>query len=158
MIKLLLGDRIVFVIVTAAAVESQGHPDAAGRFHSIDHRLHKPFLLNETALSVQAMITVEATRHDLIRCGIGQHVARELFDGKLVEREVAVEGIDHPVAPRPHLPGTIGLETIAVGEARIVQPGHGHPLAVAGRSEQSVDHFFISLRRLIRQECSDLLC
>ena len=36
------------------------------------------------------------------RRGVRQHVAGDLLDRELVERHVAVEGVDHPVAVLPH--------------------------------------------------------
>ena len=38
---------------------------------------------------------------DLLRGCIGKQIPRELFDGELIVRQVAVEGVDHPIAIRP---------------------------------------------------------
>ena len=46
-----------------------------------------------------------------------QEVAGELFDGELVERQVAVEGVDHPVPEPPgDGPRLIGEVAVGVGE------------------------------------------
>jgi hypothetical protein len=37
------------------------------------------------------VVAVEAGGDELIACRVGQHVARELFDGELVERHVALK-------------------------------------------------------------------
>ena len=66
--------------------------------------------------------------------GVGQQVAGELLDRELVERHVAVEGVDHPVAPPPHVALAVGLVAVGVGIAGRVEPAGRHPLAVARRS------------------------
>ena len=58
---------------------------------------------------------------------------------ELVERLVAVEGGDHPVAPGPHGPGEVVLVAVGVGVAGRVEPVHGHALAVARRGQQAID-------------------
>ena len=51
-----------------------------------------------------AMIAVETRRDLLVERRVRQQVARDLLDRELIERHVAVERVDHPVAPRPHRP------------------------------------------------------
>ena len=53
---------------------------------------------------------------------LGQQVAGELLDGELVERHVAVEGVDHPVAPAPHDALAVALVAVGVGVAGRVEP------------------------------------
>ncbi len=71
--------------------------------------------------------------------GVGQQVAGDLFDQEAVERLVAVESGDDPVAPGPHGPGEVVLVAVGVGEPSAVEPVHRHPLAVERRREQAID-------------------
>ena len=68
--------------------------------------------------------------------GIGQQVAGELLDCEPVERHVAVEGVDHPIAIRPHLAVIVDVEAVRVGVARGVEPVAGAMLALMLRREQ----------------------
>ena len=59
------------------------------------------------------------------RVAFGQQVAGDLLDGELVERHVAVEGVDHPVAPAPHRALAVALVAVGVGVAGGVEPAAG---------------------------------
>ena len=78
------------------------------------------------------------------RRGARQEVAGDLVDHEAVERLVAVEGGDDPVAPGPHGPGEVVLKAVGVGVAGAVEPVHRHPLAVVRRGEQAVDQCFVA--------------
>ena len=60
-------------------------------------------------------------------------VTGELLDGKLVEWHVGIERVDHPVAPRPVVPGGVSLEPVGIAVARAVEPPHRHPLTKVRR-------------------------
>ena len=85
-----------------------------------------------------------------------QHVARNLLHGEAVERQVAVEGVDDPIAPAPHRALGVGLVSVGVGVARGVEPAHRHALAVIGRGQQPVDYFLVGIRRCIVDESLDI--
>ena len=155
LVELALRNRIVFVIVAAAAIEGQSQPCHARGFHSVDDRFDPPFLRNNAAFSIESMVAIEAGRQDLLRRSAGQQVAGELFDGELVERHVAVERVDHPIAPRPHLPAAVDLKAVAVGEASEVEPLQRHPLAVARRIEESIHEAFVGSGSLIGEHRVD---
>ena len=59
---------------------------------------------------------------ELIDSGFLEKIARELFDGELIEGHVCVEGLYDPVAVRPHAAGGVDAVAIAVGIARLIQP------------------------------------
>ena len=82
----------------------------------------------------------------------GQQIAGELLDGEAVERHVVVEGRDDPVAIEPHLPFVVEVQAVRVGVAGDVEPVAGHLLAVMLRGEIAIDHLFVSIRRVVREE------
>ena len=90
------------------------------------------------------------------RVALGQQVAGQLLDRELVERQVAVEGVDDPVAPRPHAAQAVDVVAVRVGVAGRVEPGHGHPLAVARRLQQRVDALLVGVGRRVGEEGVDL--
>ena len=61
-----------------------------------------------------------------------------MFDGEAVERHVAVEGADDPVAPDVLVGIAVLLEAVAVGVAGGVEPWEGHAFAVVWRGDDLV--------------------
>ena len=111
---------------------------------------------NRPALEVDHVIPVEP-RGDLLGVGgVGQQIARDLLDRELVEREIPVERVDHPVAPVPHLAQAVDVIPVRVGVARGVEPGDGHALAVVRRFQQGIDARLVGIWRSIGQERVDL--
>ena len=157
LVKFLLRDRVVFVIVTAAAVQRERHPREPGRLHAVDHRFRKPLLDDAPALAVEPVIALKAGRHDLVTRRVWQQVAGELLDRKTVERHVRIQRANHPVAPRPLLALRVALESVAVRIACHVEPARRHVLAVARRSEQPVHHALIRAGRGVFLKIGDLL-
>ena len=90
------------------------------------------------------------------RVAFGQQVAGQLLDRELVERQIAVERADDPVAPRPHPAMAVDVVAVRVGVARGVEPGHGHALAVVRRLQQRVDALFVRVGRAVGEKGVDL--
>ena len=79
-----------------------------------------------------------------------------MFNGELVERQVAVVGLDDPVAPPPHVAFAIALIAAGVGVPRPIQPAVRHPLTIARGIEQPVHDLFIGVPGHVGQECFHL--
>ena len=77
------------------------------------------------------MISIETGGNPLFERGVGEQVTGELFDRKLVEGHVAVDGCEHPVTPAPHVAGSIVLVAAGVSVAGRVEPGGRVMFAVA---------------------------
>ncbi len=101
------------------------------------------------------MVAVEARGDLVFQRSAAQQVAGELFDCEAIERQVAVVGLDHPIAPAPHVANTVVLVAAGVGIAGGVQPAGSHPLAVARRSQQTVDHPLVGVGRSVGHERRD---
>ena len=154
-VEVLLRERVVLVVVAAGAVE--GHPEhggAVGRDAIVD--VGDPVLLvDNTALFVLGMESIERGGQPLIARGRGQEVAGELFREEAIVGQVAVKRLDDPVAIRPHGAWPIHLVTVSVGIAREIEPVGGHAFAVARGCEQAVDHALVSAGRGIADEGVD---
>jgi hypothetical protein len=102
------------------------------------------------------MVAIEAGR-DLLRCcRIRQQVACDLLHRELVKPLIAIERIDDPIPPAPHV--SLAIELIPVG-VRIpcgVEPPHCHPFAIAAGGEQPVNYLLVCIRSLVREERVDL--
>ena len=74
-------------------------------------------------------------------------IARQLQHGELVERHVAVEGVDHPLPVGPHLPLVVEVDAVGVGVAGIVEPVPGPLFAPFEPGQQPVDEPFVGIGR-----------
>ncbi len=81
----------------------------------------------------------------LVERRVRQQVAGELLDGELVERQVLVEGLDHPVAVRPHLAVVVEVDAVRVGVAGDVEPVPAAMLAPVRRRQQAFDELLVSI-------------
>ena len=152
LVELLLRNRVVFVVVAAAAVHREPHPGGTRGLDAVDDVLGEPFFDDATSLAVKAVVAVEGRGHDLVAVRFRQEVAGELFDREGVERLVAVEGFDDPVSIGPHRALGVALETVRVGVAGEVEPLYRHVLAVVRRSQQAVEGLGPGFRRTIGEE------
>ena len=143
--------------VTLRAVQRQSEPRRAHCRDPILHGLDPVFLGVAAALVIDLRIAVEAGGDLLLQRRLWQQVSSELLNCKLIERLVAVEGVDHPLAVRPDGAREIHLITIGVGIARQIQPATRHVFAVVGRREQAIDQLLVCLRRCILHECLHLV-
>ena len=94
---------------------------------------------------------------DLLARGIGQQVAGELLDGKLVVRFVVVESFDDPVAPKPHEADAVEVvfphRVALVAPREIVQRQHtGAAGKIGHRKIGTVDQIGLGFRPFYRSE------
>ena len=80
-----------------------------------------------------------------------------MFDGELIEWHVRVEGLNDPIAVRPHLTEVVQVQPVRIGVTCGVQPIARHVFAVMGRLEQPVDDVLVRLGGLVGQKAVDLL-
>ena len=99
-----------------------------------------------------------AVARSLLARRVRQQVAGELPRAELVERPVARERVDDPIAPRPQQPVVMIVEeAVGLAEAREIEPIVGHVLGVGGRGEQAVDEALVRVGRRVGDERVDLL-
>ena len=118
------------MVMAARAAHRQAEPHGRGRVHAIHDILGRILLRDDAALGVATVVAVEAGGDVLFARRAGQQITRELLYGKAVEGQVAVERVDHPVAPAPHGAFAVALVAVGVGVAGRVEPTAGHALAV----------------------------
>jgi hypothetical protein len=140
-----VGDRIELVRVAPRTPHRQTHEGGRRGFDAIDHVLDLVFVGDRAPLEVDHVIPVEPGSNLLVARRIGKQVAGDLLDHELIERQVAIEGVDDPVAPVPHAAQAVDVVPVRVGVASRVEPRHGHPLTVVGRRQQRVDPLLISV-------------
>ena len=156
LIELLLRERIELVVVASRARDRQAHEHRGGRVHAIDDVFDRVLFGNDAAFRVAAVITIEPGGDLLVQRSVGQQVAGQLLDRELVVGHVAIERVDHPVAPPPHEPLAVGLIAVAVGIARSIEPGERHALAILRRAQQPIDDLLVCVRRRVLQKRVEL--
>ena len=105
------------------------------------------------------VVTWQRLKPVAINCsslGVGQQVAGELLDDELVERQVAIERPDDPIAVGPHLAVVVEVQAVRVAVAGGVEPEAGHVLAVARRREQPIDRSLVGVGAIVGEEGVDL--
>ena len=88
----------------------------------------------------------------LIERLVRQKIASELFDRKLIERHVAIEGVDDPVAISPNLAIVVEVNAVRIRIARGIEPISPTVLTPVFRSEQFVDQLFVRIVRFVIHE------
>ncbi len=126
------------------------HPHLHGGVHAIDHRHIAKLLVSRASLVVRLRVTMKSGGDELIVAGLVEQIARELFACELIERHVAVQRTDHPVAIAPNRARLVIGITGAVRVAREVQPLLRPVLAIRRLGQQTIDQFPVSLWRFIR--------
>ncbi len=145
-----MGELIVLVRVAARAADREPEPNRAERFHAIHHGGHAPLFFVRAALGVGERLAVEGGGELLRFGGIRQQIAGELFDGKLVKRQIRVDRLNDPIAIAPRVEArAVFFITVAVGIARLVQPMSPPAFAKVRRGQKAIDQFAVSVRRLV---------
>jgi hypothetical protein len=118
LVMVLLGDGIVLVIVALRAADGEPQPHGSDGIGLIQH-LFKPGLLAvHSSLAVLQGVAMKPCSHFLVSGSAGKQVTRNLLDGELVERHIAVEGLNHPMPPPPRPgPEEVFFVAVAVGVA-----------------------------------------
>src|SRR5207249_199321 len=129
-IELALANRIELVVVALAATDRQAEPYGAGGVDAVNHRLDAELLDVDAAFLIDERVAVEARGDLLVERRVRQQIAGELLDCELVERQILVEGVDHPVAVLPNGAWPVDGEAVGVGVAGKVEPMASHPFAV----------------------------
>ena len=93
---------------------------------------------------------MKGRREFLHRGRIRQQIASDLLDRELIERQVAIDRVDDPVAPAISIgPRIVLLVTVAVGVASHVEPMPSPPLTEVRRFEQPINEFLVGVRSLV---------
>jgi len=151
-----MGNGIIFVGVALGTLDGQAEDTLADRVHPVEHRFHTELFGIDTSFFVDHGIAEEAGRDDLILGCIRHHVAGDLVDNELVVGEVAIEGVDDPVAIEPDLSRLVFLVSIGVGITSGVEPESSPALAVVGGGEEPVDLSLIGVGSVVDRECVNL--
>ena len=150
-----LRDRIILVVVTAGALHRQAHETVAGGHHAVIDAVLSELLGDRAAFERHAMQPVEGRRHALVLGRRRQQVAGELFRQELVVRLIFVEGLEHPVPPRPGEHGLVAGVAPGVGIAREIQPADREMFSEARRSQHRVDALLICVGGIVGEERGD---
>ena len=136
--------------------ERQAHPHVHRRVDAVEDRVDPVFLVVVAGGGVGLRVAIEGGRDELPRAGPRQEVPRELLDGELIERQVGVERVDHPVAKQPNRSWRVAPVTLRVRISREVEPGPGPPLAESRVGQKLLDQPFIRIWIRVTEKIVDL--
>ena len=160
-VEVLLRHRVELVVVAARAAERQAKERGAHRGRAVHRVFQQVFRVDRPALVARHVRAVEAARRLLLHGGVRDQVAGHLLHHEAVVGHVVAEGLEHPVAPEPHLPAVVLVDAAGVRVARHVEPRHGHPLRVARAigilREEAVHQLLVRVGALVGEEGRGLL-
>ena len=96
-----LGNRVVLMVVATGALHRQTHESVTGGHHAVIDAILAEFLGDRTTLESHAMQAIVGRGYALVLRRAWQKVSGELFGQELVVGLVIIEGLEHPIAPRP---------------------------------------------------------
>ena len=160
-VEVLLRDGVELVVMAARAAERQAKERGSHGGCPVHGVFQQVFRVDRPALVARHVRAVEAACRLLLHGGVRDQVARHLLHHEAVVGHVVAEGLEHPVAPEPHLPAVVLVDAAGVRVARHVEPRHGHPLRVARAvgilREESVHQLLVGIRALVGEERRGLL-
>ena len=151
-VEVALRDRVELVVVAGRAADGQAEEDRArgvGAVLGVDHLV---LFRDHAALVRGCVAAMESGSDQLVHRRVGQQVAGDLLHGEAVERQVAIEGVDDPVAIGPHLAVVVDVDAVRVGVARRVQPVARAVLPVGLGTEELVEVALVRAGALVREE------
>ena len=149
------GEGVVLVVVALRAAHGAAEEGRADGAHAVGGVFGQVFARLRAALAGHHVEPVEPGGDALFVGGVGQEVAGELFDGEAVEALVGVEGVDDVVAIGEDALVLVAVVADGVGEARDIEPPHGHAFAEMRGGEQAFDLFGVGVGRGVRDEGGD---
>ncbi len=156
LVVLLLRERVELVVVALSAGERRAEPHRRGGVHPIEESLEPGLFVVDAAFLIEKGVAVKSGRDSLFGRRLRQHVARDLLDGEIAEREVPVQRADDPVAILPHRAGVVLLVSVGVRVTREIEPGPSPPLSEMRGCEQSVHELFVSIGGLVGEKAVQL--
>ena len=147
-----LADRVELVVMAPRTADRQAQEDQPGRLGDVVERI-----LAAQALVIEVdhvgIAAIEPRGDECRRITGPELVARKLQADERVIRQVAIEGLDDPVAIAPGVgPGLVEFEAVGLGEPRQVEPVLPPALAVMRARQQTIDEPLIGERRPSRPE------
>ena len=134
------------MVVADGAAGRQPQPDLRRRLGAVAGVEDQVLLGDGAAFVGRDVAAVEAGGDLLVERAVGQQIAGQLLDRELVERHVAVEGVDDPVAIGPDLAVVVEVDAVRVGVAGDVEPVAAAMLAPVRRL-QAADRRTLRRRR-----------
>ena len=150
------GDGIEFVVVALGAADGESEPRGADRVHAVDKLFVARLGAIDACFAIGERVAQEAGGDQLIGGGVGKQIAGQLFDGEAIEGEVAIEGLDHPVAVGPDFAVVVDVNAVGVAVARCIEPIAGAVFAIVRRFEVAVNHVLVGLGRGVGEVLLDL--
>ena len=146
LVILALADGIELVLMALGTTDGEAHPHGPRGVGAIPDRFDPKLLRVGPAFLVDERVPMKTRGDELLRGGVRQQIAGELLVRKLIERQIAVEGIDHPIAVFPDAPRAVDREPVGVRIAGEIQPMPAPAFAILRRSQHPLHQPLVSIR------------
>ena len=132
--------------MTLRALHRQSEPGCGSRRGTINHALGSILFRINATLTVEESLAMKSSSEMLFGRRIRDQVAGDLLDRELIEGLVAIERINHPLAPHPGVAaGIVFFITIRVGVACLIQPVARPAFTEMGRCQVMVYDLLIGI-------------
>ena len=155
--EIILGNRVKFVVVATGTTDRHSHRCRAVGAHAVHGIFDEPLLRDCPSLVGDAVVAVKRGGELLVERGVREEIASQLLSEELVIGHVFIEGVDHPIAPRPARAEHFVVEGVAVAVAGDIEPIDRHAFAVVGRGQRAIHHDFVGFVGGVGHEGIDLL-
>ena len=135
-----LRERIILVIVALRTLQRGPKPDCTRGVHAVDDLVDAALLRLGAGFHIRRCAAMKAGCDDLLRSRVGQQIACDLLNGKLVEGQVRIQRIHHPIAIAPDAAQIVALKPVGVRVTRQVQPRARPAHTKLLRPEQAIHH------------------
>lgn len=139
--------------MAAGASNAQPQPNGACRLSPIKHGFDSELLLISPSFGVRQRLPMKGGGQHLLRSCRWKQVPRQLLNGEAVERQIVIEGLDHPVAITPSIRSwPVFLIPVTVRIAGHVQPVSAPTFAKVLGGQSGIHDPLIGIRRRISYE------
>ncbi len=141
------------MVVALGAAHRESQPDRPHGVDPVDHLLEAELHHVGSAFPVAGRIAVEPGGHLGLDSAVGKQVSGDLLQSETIEGQVAVQGLDDPVAIAPGVgPEVVLAVAVAVGIPGQIQPVAGPLFAEVGRFQEPVDGILVGGIGLLLQK------
>ena len=151
-IIVLLRNRVELVVVALRARDGEAKKRGSGGRQAVHDGFDAELFRVDAAFLIDLGVAVKSGGDFLIEGCVRQKVSGQLVDDELVERQIAVHGLNDPIAVKPDLTGCIHAIPVRIGITGDVKPPARPAFAVTGRTQQSLDHPLIGVRTVVPEK------
>ena len=151
LVVLALRDRLVWMAVALDALKRHAHERLPRRRNAIEDRRHAELFVVGSTFGIRECVAVKRRGDAVVIGRVRQEITRQKPHGEIVVRHVAIQCVDHPIAPSPNVAARVLLVALRVGVTRQIKPDAREALAIGRTRKKCVDKLRVARVGWIRE-------